>query len=240
MVQSAAEEPGAAVEPNPKSGSNEVEEYVEEIDAGDASEEAVQAKVKWAPHQPTRQEIEDHEARWHLPPRTWCASCVVGRCISDQHRTSDQLDWETRLPGIHIDYFFMGQKEEDVLPMLAVRLKPTRVLAGTTVSAKSDVRDAVEFLKAVIFRSGCKRLLFKSDNEPAILKLKERVMQEMPMIEVVPEQSPVGDHEANCIAERAVQELEKQIRVVKSDMDAKFKMKLPGDHPLVAWIASFA
>ena len=106
----------------------------------------VPAKIKWAPHQPSAKEVEEHEARWHLPPRTWCAHCVMGRCISDQHRTSDLQDWDTRLASVHIDYFFMGNKEEDVLPMLAIRVQPTRVIAGQVVTEKGAARDALEYL----------------------------------------------------------------------------------------------
>ena len=126
------------------------------------------------------------------------------------------------------------------MPMLAFRVQPTRVIAGQVVTEKGAARDALEYLKSVIMRSGLRRLIIKSDNEPAIVALVKELILEMPEIQFVPEHSPVGDHESNAIAERAVQELEKQIRVIKSDIDTKFGEKLKGDHPLVSWIPQFA
>ena len=86
-----------------------------------------------------------------------------------------------------------------------------------------------------------KRFIFKSDQEPAILALKERIIEVLgKKYEVLRKESPVGDHQANGEIENAIKELEKQIRVLKIALEQKIPQVLKDDHPLMAWIPEYA
>ena len=54
----------------------------------------------------------------------------------------------------------------------------------------------MEVVKKMIEQLGYRRVTFRSDNEPAILALKEAFRRESD-VEIVLEQVPVGDHQAS-------------------------------------------
>ncbi len=56
---------------------------------------------------------------------------------------------------------------------------------------------ATSYLTGWILRLGWRRLVVKSDIEPAILALLSRVATNLPGVEMIPPTSPEGDHAAN-------------------------------------------
>ena len=94
---------------------------------------------------------------------------------------------------------------------------------------------AYERLKGKEYR-GLRRFVFKSDQEPSILALKNRVVETLgKKCEVILEESPVDDHQANGEIENCIKELEKQIRVLKLGLEQKMQLTLKDDHPMMAW-----
>ena len=55
-----------------------------------------------------------------------------------------------------------------------------------------------------------------------------------------PERSMPGESPSNGIAERAVQQLEDQIRTMKLAPEARLKVRIPMDHPIMAWMVEHA
>ncbi len=68
----------------------------------------------------------------------------------------------------------------------------------------------------------------KSDNEPAILALKEAVRRER-RGDCVMEEVPVGDHQANGLAENAVKNTQGQFRVIKDALESRHGSRVDGD-----------
>ena len=60
---------------------NDEKELLEDRDCDGAD-----ARVLPDPGEPTASQIEDHRAFGHVPYRTWCAECVMGRSTGEQHR----------------------------------------------------------------------------------------------------------------------------------------------------------
>jgi hypothetical protein len=58
----------------------------------------------------------------------------------------------------------------------------------------------------MVERLGHKKIIMKSDREPAILACNEAVRRESD-VEIVLEEVPVGDHQANGMAENAVKNI---------------------------------
>ena len=70
------------------------------------------------------------------------------------------------------------------------------------------------------------------DQEPAILALKERLIEALgTKVEIIEEESPVGDHQANGEIENAIKEVEKQIRVLKLLVESKDAGRCQGRPP---------
>ena len=59
-------------------------------------------------------------------------------------------------------------------------------------------------------------------------------------VEVIDEESPVGDHQGNGEIEAAIRELEKHIRVLKDSVERKSQLVIKDDHPIMAWIPQHA
>ena len=135
----------------------------------------------------------------------------------------------------------MGQDENKVLPMLGIKERQSKMKFAHLVSQKGLDEYAITQTVEDIESLGLRRFVFKSDQEPPIVALKIRVIEELgKKCEVIPEESPVDDHQANGEIENAVKELEKQIRVLKLGLEQKLQLILKDDHPMMAWLPEHA
>ena len=79
----------------------------------------------------------------------------------------------------------------------------------------------------------------KSDNEPAIVALKQAVKAERPE-EIIMEESPVGESASNGEVENAIKQVEGQFRTFKSCLEEKLGRKLVREHMCVPWLIRHA
>ena len=91
------------------------------------------------------------------------------------------------MPTVSIDYFFMGpsgqEEAQGVLPMSAVKSHESRMTFAHVVERKGPVDSTTRRLVADLDWLGLRRLVFKSDQELAILALKQAVRESMPTAE---------------------------------------------------------
>ena len=129
------------------------------------------------------------------------------------------------VPTVSTDYFFMGpsgqEEAQGVLPMLAVKSHESRMTFAHVVERKGLVDSTVRRLVADMDWLGLRRLIFKSDQEPSILALKQAVRESMPTVEFVMEESPVEEHQSNGTIEVAIREIQKQVGVMKSALEER-------------------
>ena len=65
---------------------DDIENPDEEEEKDDESVEKPKIKVAADPITPTRNEIREHRAAFHVPYRSWCRHCVRGKAKNDAHR----------------------------------------------------------------------------------------------------------------------------------------------------------
>ena len=122
---------------------------------------------------------------------------------------------EHAVPHVSFDYAYIGQDDEDALPIIVIRDHGSKSTFSHAVPAKGMDKYAIRQCAHSISTLGHRKIILKSDNEPAIMALKHRVMdllrQEHGM-EVIPEECPVDDHQANGTVEHAVGEFAGQTR----------------------------
>ena len=82
---------------------------------------------------------------------------------------------------------------------------------------------------------GHRKVVLKSDGEPSVVALKEAAAKETG-IDWISEESPVGDHQANGLAENACKEVKRQVRVLRSALEEKLSKELKDDDPALAWL----
>ncbi len=75
-------------------------------------------------------------------------------------------------------------------------------------------------------------MISRSDSEPAILALKEAVRGESDA-DIVLEEVPVGDHQANELMENAVKNVQGQFRVHKDALESEHERRVDGEGPLM-------
>ena len=123
---------------------------------------------------PTSEEWNNH-MRTHIPFRRWCPFCVKGKCKSNPHgqksKSSEELERET--PVISFDYMGPKTKEDksekmDSLPILVGSDRKSKWKIAHMVSRKGHDPHAIKMIAREIRISGYSKMVWKSDQEPAI------------------------------------------------------------------------
>ena len=188
---------------------------------------------------PSQADRDEHELT-HLPFRSWCAHCVRG-CgqTHPHHRVARDLD---AVPELHVDYCFMGKKEEKAQPILVARDRDTKMTLSFLVKEKGAVdmyvvKRIMAFLKELGYE-GIK-IIIKSDQESPIKAVIDKVMQ-LREGATVPEHSPVRSSGSNGIIERAIKEVESRVRCMKSALDERIGGDLSAKSNVLPWMVEFA
>ena len=91
----------------------------------------------------------------------------------------------------------------------------------------------------VLNQLGYRRVIFRSDNEPAILAFLRRV-RETWTGEVVPETSTEHDPQSNGAAEASVGIIKALVRTQKIALQQRIGCEVVAGHPLIGWMVRYA
>ena len=219
--------------------SNEDEGVPEAVDEATEEEEGnVKPVRRRAPHEPTNEEIEDHNIN-HLPYRNWCRKCVDGRGKNHPHKGCDQ---ESRtVPTCHVDYWFMrDRKGAELVPVVTMKEDITKMIKAHVVPAKGDVEGAADMLINDMKRMGCmNEVIVKSDQEAALGDLVKTVQARRAGKTII-EKAAVKDSQSNGVAERAVQSIEGMVRTMKLALEERIGVPIPSTHAIMTWMVEHA
>ena len=185
-------------------------------------------------HPVSREEREEHELLGHVQYRSWCRHCAAARGVGQQHRQLSEDPVDATVPEIVLDYYFMGE-ESETAPHIVVKDRKSSAYFSTNLDSKTS-QYAVAFVAGAIQELGYKRILMKSDNAPAIKRLKERVSECLPGVECVPKETLVGDSRANGSAENAVKQVKGQFRTLKTSTEDRYRCTIDAKSCLLAWM----
>ena len=225
--------------------SGEVEEIIG-VDGRDVDEDEESGTRKTVkiqdPVMPTKAEREEHE-KTHLPFRSWCRHCVRGRGKEMPHRSSSE---ETVGPEMSFDFFFLGDEDgsKSMTVLMAIE-RATRMKMCTPVPSKSTGEFVARRILAFMKETGCKYgdMVVKSDQEKAIVAILEKVGK-LRSAEgggrMIFENSPVADSQGNGLVERAIQSSEGMVRVLRSQLEERWGVKISSTHPVLTWMVGHA
>ena len=129
------------------------------------------------PREPSEKEKQEHEASGHAVFRSWCVHCVFGKGRDHPHVEAAPGE----LPEVGVDYGYMGREHGKAMPHIVAKCRRSQMLASTAIEKKGRQDDyAASFVVAFILSLGWKRLVMRSDNEPAMLSLLSRVAANLP------------------------------------------------------------
>ena len=167
---------------------------------GEAQEEAreeepEEVKEVTAPPVPTLPSIAEvlKHRLTHRPYRSWCPHCVKGKGREDKHGQSSQKFIVPGIPKIVADYFFIGRRrsanrtersldeeeaeKEGQTPILVIKDCHSKALFAHACPCKGAHEAVVARVVSDLDMLGYKRVLVRTDGEPAILDLWNKVKE---------------------------------------------------------------
>ena len=194
----------------------------------DQSEEHTDANFHKCPGQPSAQEEEEHRCS-HIPYRSWCKWCVMGRGLGTPHSGSQS---HSQVPRVGLDYFFItdvGVKKKQKLEMtneevekaisdgsiikcVIVRDWDGKSLWAHVIPRKGVDRDnySAQMVVKDLRWMGYHRIILKYDNESAIGALANKVAEliradnQAKVMDIGHENRPTYDSQANGGTEAGV------------------------------------
>ena len=162
----------------------------EKFEAGDEEEPAQKVQALPTPWQPTHSQYCDHCVT-HFPYQSWCSHCVEvrGREFGHHHVQKEP----GAAPKISFDYAYLSDKGEvltkeefaaageGALKLLIARDDKSKAVFAHSIPSKGldEKGFSVDSLVSDVKWLGYSKLILKSDNEPAIVKLLSEALREL-------------------------------------------------------------
>ena len=208
-------------------------------------EEAVTAKGLPDVCMPSIEEINAHNLT-HVPFRDWCPYCVQGKAVSYPHvkKKKDESD----VAVISSDYAGLKHREpeEGQNPIIVMVDRKTKMKYAHVLKSKGAEHYAVERVARELTDGlGYGKFILKDDQEPSIKALREAVIRRVTAIrgaevQIIPEESPVGESQSNGEVESAIKQVQGHIRTLRLNLQARYQEVLPDKHKIITWLVPHA
>ena len=213
----------------------------EEVQKMKAEDEGIHIKRLIDPRKPSKKEVEEHVLKNHGQYRNWCPICVKAKGRDLDHRADATK--ERGLSEYSFDYCFPGDEFGSRLTTLVGRERKTGMLMATSVPMKGStgrftLDNIFEFFEEV--GDTVAQLIIKTDQEPSMKSLVDDVVAAREEGRTLVEESPKQSSGSNGVAERAVQEVEGQMRVILLALEENLGEEVKPNEPLVQFIPEFA
>ena len=162
-------------------------------------------------------------------------------CSSDlaHPHVSQHNSKEGEVPTVGADYHYMGKEgEEGTVPMLALKDAPSKVIFDMVATAKGVNEYMVKRVVQCLDLLGHKRIILKSDQEPALVALLDEVKPRWGG-DIIPERSIVQDSQGNGMIESGIRTVSGQIKTMKSSLEEHLG-EIGSDHICIAWMVEHA
>ena len=191
--------------------------------------------------EPSPDEVARHMLT-HLPFRRWCKWCVMARKLNLPHKTLPPFSRAS--PLFVCDYAFLKHNEDErFLTVLIGRAYPSRAMFAVPCHQKGPDEHATKRLASLFRACGMTHFSFMSDQEGAVRTMLDQAVQiskgRGEWVGPVPESSPVGESQSNGRAERAVQQLEDQVRTLLGELEDRIQQSLKPQSPILAWLVEY-
>ena len=211
-------------------------EAADEEDAQDAT--VIQAARR--PDEPTRQEIEDHEASGCAQYRSWCRYCVAGQGRAEPHVAHDR--GESSICHFCFDYGYMGDdvSDEHASPILISKSDHDRWINADVLQSKGVVHPhSVKVLVTNVVKGGWAKLMMKCDTEAPIVALRAaaaKVLTETHGKSIIFEDPAKAESQSNGLAENTVKQVKGVVRSQKTYIEELHGITLLQDSPVLTWV----
>ena len=148
---------------------------------------------------------------------------------------------EHLVPEIGLDDAFLRESESDeTMAILVMKDRDTKMVFADVVEIKGrGLEGTVENVVRNIAWLGHKKVILCTDQEPAILDLINGII-EVRQEPTIPQNSQVGESQANGLVERAVRSVKDQVRTLRLALQKRLGCCIPAGHPIMTWMVKHA
>ena len=171
--------------------------------------EAQPARPGIVPVLPSEADVEQHELP-HWPWRSWCRHCVRAKGKESPH-------YESNPGGVSkfaTDCMFMGEDGTPITIFAGYDGLTTALFANVAPCKGTSHGNAEGALAHNVLSTGHHKVILQSGQEPSIIDGRHKAGTHIPT-EIVYEESPVGDSNANGSIERVIQTIQENDRLVR-------------------------
>ncbi len=193
-----------------------------------------------SPIKPLAEDVDEHNIS-HLPDRSWCDICNQACGKEDAHPRGAQTEEDkSGLPIVSLDYPSINEGTDKELKMIVGTDETTgnKLAHFVTCKGLADewvirkmIKDFEEMDRA--------HMILKTDGEPAIVAVQNRLQALRPG-RTVPRNPPAYNPQSNGPCEKAVQDVTGQLRKVKLALEARLKIAIDDDLPIIQWALEHA
>ena len=173
---------------------------------------------------------------------------MMGGGRTHHHVTKQRSEDETRRPIIAMDYFFVRMEpavnsrtiSAEALTCIAV-MEDRHQNIMSSVALKKGIEEpwTSERVAKFIDLHGYHEITLKSDTEPAITRLRNRVA-EMWKAEVNTQDGVKGDKEPSGLLENGVMQIRGIMRTIKCHIESNTQEPLSDESPILPWLVEHA
>lgn len=234
-------------------------EEMQDGDIGDEDqEEAERPRALRDPGRPSQAEIDEHDLT-HIPYRPWCNACVRAKAKNKMSLRVRGVYSENLVPRVRLDYCHLTEhaeraegghgeeetpKAESSVTALVMQESTCRSVWAYAVEHKRAADDWIveqicEDLDTIGLRND--RIVIKSDQEAAIVDIAKAVARSRASdFGTALENSAVGQSDSNGTIERAIQDAEGQIRVLRAALEERINVQIKLSDAIVPWMIRHA
>lgn len=242
-----------------RDGSEDEGAKMQDGDIGDEDqEEAERPRALRDPGRPSQAEIDEHDLT-HIPYRPWCNACVRAKAKNKMSLKIRGVYSENLVPRVRLDYCHLTEhaervegehgeeettKAESSVTALVMQESTCRSVWAYAFEHKGAADDWIveqicEDLDTIGLRSD--RIVIKSDQEAAIVDMAKAVARNRASdFGTALESSAVGESDSNGTIERAIQDVEGQIRVLRAALEERINVQIKLSDAIVPWMIRHA
>ena len=180
----------------------------------------------------------------HLPYADWCSSCVAAKGRPPRHERLPTRLQERETPVLSFDFCYTGKTcetaaHDDASKLVALVAHDSHSGSITCIPmrSKDDAKHAVRELVKYLQYLGHGNVCLMTDQEPAaiaIQNLLQRTWQHLGFRAVI-ENAKLLDHGGNAWAEKSIDLIRSQAKVLLRQLSENIGHEIPAKHPLFSW-----
>ena len=191
-----------------------------------------------SPIKPSAEAIAAHNIA-HFPYRNWCAICVEAKGKEFPHtRGANRPDADDKgaIPTVSLDYNEPDAEGELKVRTIVGKDESTGNILHHKVMCKGIGDEwAIKKITKDLEELGRRDVVLKTDGEPAIVNVQTKVQASRDG-RTIPRNPPIYDPKANGPCEKAVQDATAHARTLKLALEARLKIAIPENSPIMDWI----